>query len=403
MSFPLIYPGDRVKGVSSGTWKQIATAVEAVENGGHRRSLLREIERLVRRGTQSVRVLVQNDSGRDINRGDVLGLDRLLIRRHENPDAWQSDLDFAGSTPRRHHGSFAVTDEPIRPGGVGEAIIQGVASVPVQYRSRTHGFAGPIPNETGFLQSALSGWARICDVDTTDRRNGEVDGDGEFVDEFPIYWARVWLNPLVNGHPPGEVISGRLMKDISSAGWRRAAAGPSAQRRESTVSLLQVWDVDGDNELNDQARFQYTIVDWVPWSDAAEDAGDPHNEIVIRHDLRNGSLIQEHWPLHVIDSTGRDGIWTVDADWSNDDRWTPEAFPVQAEYRIPIKEPIPEVLDDDELPVIDGKLVVPGASMWTPTERYELVTNRRALSAAVNAWCSAIWTGTEYEIISASC
>jgi hypothetical protein len=408
MSFPLIYPGDRINGFSAGTWKQIAAAVDAVQNGGNRRSLLREIERLIRRGTQSVRVLVQNDSGKDIDRGEVLGLDRLLIQRDENADSWQDDLDFSGSIPRRHHRSFVITDEPIRSGGVGEAIIEGVANVQVQYRSGTHGFAVPIPNESGWLQSALSGWARIYDVDTTDRLNNEVDGNGDFVDEFPIHWARVWLNPLVNGHPIGEVIQGQLMRDLSAANWTRTANGPALNRREATVSLLNVFDVDVDNELYDQARFQYEVVDWIPHNPDYDNAVDPpHNEIVINYDLRNGSLIQEHWPLHVIDSTGRNGVWTVDADWSNDGRWTPAAGGQPGRYRIPIKEPIPPVLDPDELPneveKIDGKIVVPGSSMYRRTDRYELVTNRRFLSAAVNAWVTAIWTGTEYQIIAVSC
>ena len=48
-------------------------------------------------------------------------------------------------------------------------------------------------------------------------------------------------------------------------------------------------------------------------------------------------------------------------------------------------------------------LVVPGSDMWKATKRYELVVNRRGLSAAVNAWATAIWTGTEYPIIAVSC
>ena len=404
MSFPLIYPGDRINGFSASTWKQIANAVEAVEHGGNRRSLLREIERLIRRGTQSVRVLVQNDSGKDIDRGEVLGLDRLLIQRDENADAWQSDLDFAASLPRGHHRSFVVADEPIRAGGVGEAILEGSCIVKVQYRTALHGFALPVPGESGFLQTSQSGWARLFDVDTTDRLNDEKDANDEYLDPFPIHWARAYLNPLVNGHPIGEVIQGQLRKDIAGASWRSVRNGPSAPRREATVSLLRVWDVDADNELFDQPRFQYEVLDWLPHnSDFDETVDPPHNEIVIGYDLRNGSLIQEHWPLHVIGSTGRDGIWTVDADWDNDDRWDAAL----ERYRIPIKEPIPSVLDPGELPnevqKIDGKLVVPGSDMWKATKRYELVVNRRGLSAAVNAWATAIWTGTEYQIIAVSC
>jgi hypothetical protein len=403
MSFPLIYPGDRVKGFSAGTWKQIASAVEDVEHGGNRRSLLREIERLIRRGTQSVRVLVQNDAGKDVDRGEVLGLDRLLIQRDENADAWQGDLDFAASVPRRHHRSFVVTDEPIRSGGVGEAILEGACVVRVQYCGRSHGCASPATGQTEYLQTAPSGWARVLNVDTTERLNKERDANGEYVDEFPIYWARAYLNPLVNGHPVGELIQGQLQRDIAAATWRNVRNGPSAPRREATVSLLRVWDVDPDNELASQLRFRFSVLGWIPWDDDAEAAGDPHNEIVIGYDLRNGSLIQEHWPLQVIDSTGRDGIWTVDADWSQGDRWDAAA----SRYRIPIKEPIPSVLDPNAAPAeverIDGTLLLPGADMLKATSRYELVVNRRGLSAAVNAWATAIWTGTEYDLIAVSC
>jgi hypothetical protein len=399
MPFPLIYPGDRVRGFSAGTWKQIASAVEAVEHGGNRRSLLREMERLIRRGTQSVRVLVQNNSGQDVDRGEVLGIDRLLIQRDENADEWQRDLDFAASLPRKHHGSFVVADEPIRAGGTGEAILEGACVVKVQFRARAHGFASPVLSETGYLRTEPTGWARLLDVDTTERLNDAKDDDGEFIDPFPVHWARAYLNPLVNGHPVGEVIQGQLVKDISAASWRSVRKGPSASRREASVSLLRVWDIDADNELFDQERFQFDIVDYVPWNQDAEDAGDPHNEIVIGYDLRNGSLIREHWPLHIIDSTGRNGVWTVDTDWQSDERWDA----ANKRYRIPIKEPVPAILDEDDNAVIDGTLVLPGADMLKATDRHELVVNRRGISAAINAWATAMWTGTEYELIAVSC
>ncbi|MHC4877756.1 MAG: hypothetical protein ACYTGL_14770 [Planctomycetota bacterium] len=383
--------------------RQLLDAMSAHEGAGNRQGLEDEIRRLITRGNQSVRVIVRNDSGSAVGRGSILGIEDVLLSRSANEAAWPGDLNFKGSIPRKHHRSFVVTEEPIPAGLTGQAVFEGHCVVKLRYRAGVHGFANPVIEETDHLETASTGWARIFEVDKTDRINDETGDDDEYIDPVPIYWAAVYLNPLVNGHPVGDVVQGKLVKDISAASWRSMPAGPSAPRREATVSLLQVWDVDPDNELIDQARYQYPVVDWTPWSDDAEDAGDPHNEIVIGYDLRNGSLIQEHWPLTVYSSTGRNGVWTVDADWSSDDRWDA----VNARYRIPIKEKIPSVLEPEAAPaeveLIDGVVIVPGASMWKATDRYELVVNRRGISAALNAWAEASWNGAEYVLDHVSC
>jgi hypothetical protein len=78
-------------------------------------------------------VLVRNDSGQNIIRFGILGIDGPLVEPAANLERFKNRTVLKGVIPitADHSGKFVITQEPIRPGKIGRALISGVSAVQV--------------------------------------------------------------------------------------------------------------------------------------------------------------------------------------------------------------------------------------------------------------------------------
>ena len=108
---------------------------------------------------------IQNNSGADRNRFDVLGLDVPLITPTNNLDEFQRSLAFSGVAPvaGTHEDLFCVLLEPIANGGIGIAAVAG--SVPVQVTGAAKSRA-EIQNSSTVLAMSATGSARVLWADS---------------------------------------------------------------------------------------------------------------------------------------------------------------------------------------------------------------------------------------------
>jgi len=85
-------------------------------------------------------VLVRNDSGGDLNRLAVLGIDSPVIDPADNEDEFKNRVALVGVTPdeNTHEGKFVVLAEPIASGKIGRAYAAGVCPVKVDVPDEDH-------------------------------------------------------------------------------------------------------------------------------------------------------------------------------------------------------------------------------------------------------------------------
>ena len=103
-------------------------------------------------------VLVRNDSGADLDRFAVVGLDDVLIDPADNLAEFQNHIAFSAVVPTVDHaGRWAILQEPLADGAIGQAVAAGVTPVQVDMASESHRHAALDPGESGHLQSATSG------------------------------------------------------------------------------------------------------------------------------------------------------------------------------------------------------------------------------------------------------
>lgn len=111
-------------------------------------------------------VLVRNDSGSDVERFAVLGIDEPIVLPTDNENEFASNWALACVTPTTgdsdtagHAGRFVVTAEPIANGKIGRAYYAGVCPVRIEIASGEDNprFAEIIDGETTALQSSSSG------------------------------------------------------------------------------------------------------------------------------------------------------------------------------------------------------------------------------------------------------
>jgi len=85
-------------------------------------------------------VLVRNDSGGDLNRLAVLGVDAPVIDPAANEDEFKNRVALVGVTPAgdTHVGKFVVLAEPIASGKIGRAYAAGVCPVRIDVPDEDH-------------------------------------------------------------------------------------------------------------------------------------------------------------------------------------------------------------------------------------------------------------------------
>ncbi|HUW33118.1 MAG TPA: hypothetical protein VM223_16035 [Planctomycetota bacterium] len=104
-------------------------------------------------------VLVQNDSGADVGRFAVLGINGPLITPAASLDGFKNHLALIGVTPDTdtHAGRFVITGEPIKSGEIGAAYAAGVCQVQIDVTDDVHEYADVADGDTAKLASGTSG------------------------------------------------------------------------------------------------------------------------------------------------------------------------------------------------------------------------------------------------------
>ena len=154
-------------------------------------------------------VRVLNDTGSNLDRGRVVGLEEpIFVPEETSVDAFLREVAFIGVTPTTDHiGKFAVLMEPAPPDVVVRAWVAGVCMARVNVVDETHTYADVEDGETGALKSSFDGSAQILWKEG-DIPYGYYYGGGE-------QWAIVRLG-CRRGDLGIAKVTGQISKAISS-------------------------------------------------------------------------------------------------------------------------------------------------------------------------------------------
>jgi hypothetical protein len=108
-------------------------------------------------------LLVKNNSGADVPRFGVLGIDDFLIGPSLNLSYFQSTPMLAGVTPTAagHTGYFVIAVEPVPAGSCGRCVIAGMAVAKINMVSAAHLYADVYDGDATKLKSGAVGSAQI--------------------------------------------------------------------------------------------------------------------------------------------------------------------------------------------------------------------------------------------------
>jgi hypothetical protein len=129
-------------------------------------------------GRNSTIVRVQNNSGVDLDRHAVLGLDGPIFTPTDSLDSFLQEVTFSGIDPvDASRGRFCVLMEPAPIDRVVRAWVAGVCQVRVDLTDTAHAFAEVETGETGLLVSGDTGSAEILWCETDDGYYGYETGE----------------------------------------------------------------------------------------------------------------------------------------------------------------------------------------------------------------------------------
>jgi len=113
-------------------------------------------------------VWVRNDSGADVNRYNVLGIDDVIITPTDNLDEFKTRVAFSCITPAvaDHFGKFVILLEPLKDGAIGRGLIDGVCPVQINMLDAGHKWADVKDSDEAVLQSGGYGYAQILWADS---------------------------------------------------------------------------------------------------------------------------------------------------------------------------------------------------------------------------------------------
>jgi len=116
-----------------------------------------------RAASSQTAVLIRNDTGADVARFGVLGIDAPLIAADAELAEFQTAVRLAGVTPSEtaHQGAFAIALEPIANAEIGRAVVSGVVQCQVSMTAEGDPFAEVKDADATQLVSGPTGSARI--------------------------------------------------------------------------------------------------------------------------------------------------------------------------------------------------------------------------------------------------
>lgn len=349
----------------------------------------RSIREAIRRGTLQAVEYVRNDSGALVSVDQVLQLGGLAFSPEAVAGVTQPEI-WSGLRPEHHrsHLRTVITLEPIAADSVGLCVSAGYAVARVLVRSREHQFARPMPGRFDRLISAAVGPVRLIHIEPEPEDPDPVDRES-------------LVEVLDGGIPIGSRIQGELLQPLAAGRY-----GTSGLRLASTA-LLRVYDLDPSGELTDAALngYRYTISGITPGDRGAA-------LLELAEDVRG--RVVDYSPLRIVDSTGRDGRYTLAPSVTIDGteyvrEWDTSVTPPV--MRLPVIESITEQLDDNDDPIVDGDVILPGAPRlrgYDPADTeyeqwYEHVANYSNQTASTGGWCEATWTGREWSVARVDC
>lgn len=120
MALKRLKAGDSPTTISASTWNAFCSHVEAAGPPGRATPTP---------GAGEVR-FVRNDTGRDVARFGLLGVDAILYGPNENLPEFQARAVFLGVIPTAAHaGRYCVAQEPIAAGKIGRCLVSGVSPI----------------------------------------------------------------------------------------------------------------------------------------------------------------------------------------------------------------------------------------------------------------------------------
>jgi hypothetical protein len=108
---------------------------------------------------------IENASGADRDRFEVLAIDGPVFSPDENLAAFQNRIAFRGVTPTDGSDPVAILLEPVADGRIGRAVVSGVAVVQVGLIDTEHIHAEAIADDSTKLESAAGGSIEILAID----------------------------------------------------------------------------------------------------------------------------------------------------------------------------------------------------------------------------------------------
>jgi len=158
-------PGDVMKTVASGSPVRPSAQWQNRVNKAVKRS--ETDNRSLSAGNPAIRVpegliYVQNNSGADRKRFEVLGINDILYSPDDNKPEFQNRPSIIGVTPipSQHFAAFVICAEPIASKAVGRAWIFGICPVQINIQSTSDGYADVDATATQ-LKSGNRGAAQI--------------------------------------------------------------------------------------------------------------------------------------------------------------------------------------------------------------------------------------------------
>lgn len=187
-------PGDPFE-VAATTWNTLMDVAKSATSFGGRQAA--PVSR------QATIVRVKNESGHDLTRNKVVGLDGPIFTPTQSENVFLRDVAFRASLPHlpKHLRRYAVLLDPAKDGKFARAYVSGVCQVKVDIKDTSHEFALASDGSGDHLVSSRHGHAQILWCESEDGYYGYDTG---------IQWALVRLGVTMSC-----VAIGKAFGDIS--------------------------------------------------------------------------------------------------------------------------------------------------------------------------------------------
>lgn len=171
--------------------------------------------------------LIRNDSGSDVPRFGVLGIDSPLFTPEQNLRSFQNIPAFRGSTPTAgtHEGKFGVTLEPIADGKIGRAVFSGLCVCKLNIEDDPTSSSSSMPEQGSGEYADIKDGSLTC-LDSNQDGSARVLWHEE--DTVGEVWSYVHLGTY---HRFGEIVGVTLTEDIGAT-----------NSNEATCTVRATWD-----------------------------------------------------------------------------------------------------------------------------------------------------------------